>query len=71
MTKMIIDQLKSSNRGKIVFISSAVGLQPYKNSTAYVSSKYAIRGFGLLIMPREELCDHGQYKSNFQFFQGL
>ena len=30
MTKMIIDQLKSSNRGKIVFISSVAGLQPYK-----------------------------------------
>ena len=45
MTKMIIDQLKSNNNGKIVFISSVAGLQPYKNSTAYVSSKYAIRGF--------------------------
>ena len=56
MTKMIIDQLKSNNSGKIVFISSVAGLQPYKNSTAYVSSKYAIRGFASSL--REELRDY-------------
>ena len=53
MTKMIIEQLKSNQNGKIVFISSVAGLQPYKNSTAYVSSKYAIRGFAASL--REEL----------------
>jgi len=53
MTKMIIDNLKSKKNGKIVFISSVAGLQPYKNSTAYVASKYAIRGFAASL--REEL----------------
>ena len=53
MTKMIIDQLKSNQNGKIVFISSVAGLQPYKNSTAYVASKYAMRGFAASL--REEL----------------
>ena len=56
MTKMIIDQLKLNKSGKIVFISSVAGLQPYKNSTAYVSSKYAIRGFASSL--REELRDY-------------
>ena len=56
MTKMIIDQLKLNKSGKIVFISSVAGLQPYKNSTAYVSSKYAIRGFASSL--REELREH-------------
>ena len=53
MTKMVIDDLKSKKNGKIVFISSVAGLQPYKNSTAYVSSKYGLRGFASAL--REEL----------------
>jgi len=53
MTKMVVDELKSKKNGKIVFISSVAGLQPYKNSTAYVSSKYAVRGFAASL--REEL----------------
>ena len=53
MTKMVVDELKSKKNGKIVFISSVAGLQPYKNSTAYVSSKYAVRGFASSL--REEL----------------
>jgi len=53
MTKMIIDDLKSKKNGKIVFISSVAGLQPYKNSTAYVASKYGLRGFASAL--REEL----------------
>ena len=53
MTKMIIDNLKSKKNGKIVFISSVAGLQPYKNSTAYVASKYGLRGFASSL--REEL----------------
>ena len=53
MTKMVIDGLKSKKNGKIVFISSVAGLQPYKNSTAYVSSKYGLRGFASAL--REEL----------------
>jgi len=53
MSKMIINNLKSKKDGKIVFISSVAGLQPYKNSTAYVASKYGIRGFSAAL--REEL----------------
>jgi len=53
MTKMVIDDLKSKKSGKIVFISSVAGLQPYKNSTAYVASKYGVRGFAAAL--REEL----------------
>jgi len=53
MTKMIVDELKSKKNGKIVFISSVAGLQPYKNSTAYVASKYGLRGFASAL--REEL----------------
>ena len=53
MTKMIVNNLKSKKNGTIVFISSVAGLQPYKNSTAYVSSKYGLRGFASAL--REEL----------------
>ena len=53
ITKMIIDNLKNKKSGKIVFISSVAGLQPYKNSTAYVASKYGLRGFYSAL--REEL----------------
>tara|TARA_B110000014_G_scaffold261522_1_gene253409 strand:+ start:12257 stop:12961 length:705 start_codon:yes stop_codon:yes gene_type:complete len=53
MTKMLIDNFKSKKNGKIVFISSVAGLQPYKNSTAYVASKYGVRGFAASL--REEL----------------
>ena len=53
MTKMIVNDLKSKKNGKIVFISSVAGLQPYKNSTAYVASKYGLRGFASAL--REEL----------------
>ena len=53
MTKMIIDDLKTKKNGKIIFISSVAGLQPYKNSTAYVASKYGVRGFAAAL--REEL----------------
>ena len=53
MTKMVVDEFKSKKNGKIVFVSSVAGLQPYKNSTAYVASKYAVRGFASSL--REEL----------------
>jgi len=53
MTKMIIDDLKANKNGKIVFISSVAGINPYKNSTAYVASKYGMRGFAAAL--REEL----------------
>ena len=56
MTKMIIDDLKSKKNGTIVFINSVAGLHPYKNSTAYVASKYGLRGFSSSL--REELREY-------------
>ena len=56
MTKMIIDDLKSKKFGNIVFINSVAGLNPYKDSTAYVASKYGLRGFSSAL--REELRDY-------------
>ena len=56
MTKMIIEDLKSKKNGNIVFINSVAGLQPYKNSTGYVASKYGLRGFSSSL--REELRDY-------------
>ena len=53
MTKLIIDNFKSKKSGKIVFVSSIAGLQPFSNSTAYVSSKYGVRGFASAL--REEV----------------
>ena len=56
MTKMIVDDLKSKKNGSIVFVNSVAGLQSYKNSTAYVSSKHGLRGFASSL--REELRDY-------------
>ncbi len=53
MTKLIIDNFKIKKNGKIVFINSGAGMKPFKNSTAYVASKYALRGFASSL--REEL----------------
>tara|TARA_Y100001970_G_C14209799_1_gene846190 strand:- start:1478 stop:2182 length:705 start_codon:yes stop_codon:yes gene_type:complete len=56
VTKIFIDQLKAKKSGTIVFINSVAGLNPYKNSTAYVASKYGLRGFASSL--REELREH-------------
>jgi len=56
MTKMVVDHLKAKKNGKIVFINSVAGLQPYKNSTAYVASKHGLHGFASSL--REELREH-------------
>ena len=53
MTKSLIDNFKKKKNGKIVFINSGAGLKPFANSSAYVASKYALRGFASSI--REEL----------------
>ena len=39
--------------GKLVFINSVAGLNPYKDSTAYVASKYGLKGFASAL--REEV----------------
>ena len=53
MTKNIIPNMKKNKNGKIVFINSVAGLSPYPHSSAYVASKYGLRGFSASI--REEL----------------
>tara|TARA_Y100000389_G_scaffold196943_1_gene230649 strand:- start:1941 stop:2645 length:705 start_codon:yes stop_codon:yes gene_type:complete len=53
MTKSLINNFKKKKNGKVVFINSGAGLKPFANSSAYVASKYALRGFASSI--REEL----------------
>ena len=53
MTKNIIPFMKKNNNGKIVFINSVAGLKAYPYSSAYVASKFGLRGFASSI--REEL----------------
>ena len=56
MTKNIVPMMIKNNDGKIVFINSIAGLKPYPYSSAYVASKYGLRGFSSSI--REELREH-------------
>ena len=53
VTKAFISEMKELNRGSIVFINSVAGKKGYSNSTAYVASKYGMRGFADSL--REEL----------------
>ena len=45
--------MKKNKQGNIVFINSIAGRQPFSQSAAYVSSKFALRGFASSL--REEL----------------
>ena len=56
ITKLLIENFKSQKSGKIVFINSGAGLKPFKNSSAYVASKYGLRGFASSL--REELREY-------------
>ena len=56
MTKLVIDTMIKKQSGKIVFINSVAGLNPYPFSSAYVTSKYGLRGFSASL--REELREH-------------
>ena len=56
MTKNIVPIMKKNNNGKIVFINSVAGLKGYPYSSAYVASKYGLRGFSSSI--REELREY-------------
>lgn len=56
MTKNIVPIMKNNNNGKIVFINSIAGLKAYPYSSAYVATKYGLRGFTSSI--REELREH-------------
>ena len=53
MTKFAVEIFKLKKTGKIVFINSGAGLKPFRDSSAYVASKYGLRGFASSL--REEL----------------
>ena len=46
----------SRKSGKLVFINSVAGINPYPYSSAYVASKYGLRGFTSSL--REEMREH-------------
>ena len=56
MTKMVINDMIKNKAGKIVFINSVAGINPYPFSSAYVASKYGLRGFSASL--REELREY-------------
>ena len=56
MTKMIVPNMIKKKTGKIIFINSIAGLNPYPFSSAYVTSKFGLTGFASSL--REELRDH-------------
>ncbi len=56
MTKLSVKSMIEKRSGKIVFINSVAGLNPYPYSSAYVASKYGLRGFSSSI--REELREY-------------
>jgi len=56
ITKSLLPSMIEQKSGKIVFINSVAGLNPYPYSSAYVASKYGLRGFSSSL--REELREH-------------
>lgn len=56
MTKYISKSMIKRKTGKLVFINSVAGINPYPYSAAYVASKFGLRG--LTSSLREELREH-------------
>jgi 3-oxoacyl-[acyl-carrier protein] reductase len=56
MTKYIVPQMIKNKTGKIVFINSIAGINAYPYSSAYVASKFGLRGFSSSL--REELREY-------------
>ena len=56
MTRHIVPQMIKNKTGKIVFINSIAGINAYPYSSAYVASKFGLRGFSSSL--REELREH-------------
>ena len=56
MTKLVIEGMIKKKTGQLIFINSVAGLNPYPFSSAYVASKYGLRGFSSSL--REELREH-------------
>ena len=56
MTRYITESMINRKTGKLVFINSVAGITPYPYSSAYVASKFGLRGFTSSL--REELREH-------------
>ena len=56
MTKMVVSDMIKRKRGKLIFVNSIAGLNPYPFSSVYVASKYGLTGFASSL--REELREH-------------
>ena len=56
MTKLIVPYMIKNKTGKILFINSVAGISSYPFSSAYVASKFGLRGFSSSI--RKELREH-------------
>ena len=53
MSQFFVPYMKRNKTGKILFVNSVAGLSPYPFASAYVASKYALRGLSSSL--REEL----------------
>lgn len=47
LTKLLLKQLQSSEIGLVLNIGSGAGTMPFKNRSAYCTTKYALRGLSL------------------------
>jgi short-subunit dehydrogenase len=56
ITQLFVPFLIKKKTGKILFMNSVAGLSPFPFSSAYVASKYGLRGFSSAL--REELREH-------------
>ena len=56
ITQMAASKMIAAKTGQIIFINSVAGINPYPYSSAYVASKFGLRGFSASI--REELREH-------------
>ena len=56
MTRYLVESMISRKTGKLVFINSVAGINAYPYSSAYVASKFGLRGFTTSL--REELREY-------------
>ena len=56
MTKYVSESMIKRKTGKLVFVNSVAGISAYPYSSAYVASKFGLRGFTSSL--REELREH-------------
>ena len=56
ISRYIVESMIKRKTGRLVFINSVAGINPYPYSSAYVASKFGLRGFTSSL--REELREH-------------